>query len=210
MSDIRNELLPKGRSLYSPREFIRSSLIFLVVFVVVAMLNLLLHEVGHCLTMIAVGSGCEGIYAYSGIQIFPFNQFGQEYGPGWPHGALGAAVPAGSAPSQWAEGLILLMGSGSTAILSFLALIGLYLIRPRGGVRILLLAQSLMFIDLLTYTILPYWFGLPHFFVAGGPDPEPLDGAVQMGYTESVFIAAVLVFSLLMTLGLVRYIKQRA
>jgi hypothetical protein len=208
MTDIRNELLPKGRSLYSPREFIRSSLLFLIVFVLVAGLNLLLHEFGHCLTMNAVGSECEGVYVYSGIQIFPLNEFGEEFGEGWPQEALGAAVPARSAPSQWADGLISLMGSGSVAILSFLALLGLFLFRPRGGRRRLFLAQSLMFLDLLTYTILPHWFGLPHFFVIGGTRPEPLNGAIEMGISEFEFIAGVLVFSLVMTLGLVRYVRQ--
>ena len=210
MTDIRNELLPKGRPLYSPREFIRNSLLFLLVFMVVAVLNLLLHEVGHCITMIAVGGGCEGMYVYSGIQIYPLSEFGQEYGEGWPQEALGAAVSAGSAPSEWAGGLISLMGSGTTAILSFLALIGLYLFRPRGGRRRLVVAQSLMFLDLLTYTILPHWFGLPHFFVIGGTRPEPLNGALQMGISETAFVAGVLIFSLVMTLGLVRYVRQNS
>jgi len=83
------------------------------------------------------------------------------------------------------------------------------LFRPKGRLRPLLLAQSIMFVDLLTYTILPHWFGLPHFFVVGGRTPEPLDGAIQMGISESTFIAAVLIYSLFMSVGLFRYVTRK-
>lgn len=66
-----------------------------------------------------------------------------------------------------------------------------------------------MFTDLLTYTILPHWFGLPHFFVVGGSDLKPLEGAIQIGLVESVYIAAIILFSLLMTVGLVRCLTQK-
>jgi hypothetical protein len=208
MSDIRNELFPKGRPGYLFSEIIRSSLVFLLVLGLVAVINLLVHELGHCLTMNAVGSECEAIYVHPGIKIFPLNEIGQKYGDEWPQGAVGATVYASAAPSEWTRGLVGLMGSGSVAVLSLLVLLGLYLFRPRGGWRSLLVAQSIMFLDLLTYTILPRWFGMPHFFVAGGRDPEPLDGAIRMGISESVFITAVLVFSLLMTAGLIRFIAR--
>jgi len=208
MSDIRNELLPKGRSLYSPREMIRSTLVFLIVLGLVAVLNLLIHEFGHCITLDKVGGKCEGVYVYPGVKIWPLSEWADEYPRTW-RGWVGLANPAQSAPSESVDGLVSLMGSGSTAIVSFVALLGLYAFRPKRGMRTLLLAQSVMFIDLLTYTILPRWFGLPHFFFIGGTSPEPLDGAVQMGISESTFIAAVLIFSLLMTMGVIRYVSRK-
>lgn len=208
MSDIRNELLPKGRSLYSPREIIRSTLVFLVVLGLVAVLNLLIHEFGHCITIDRVGGECEGVYVYPGVKIWPLSEWADEY-PGTWSNYVGLALYARPAPTEYMDGLVSLMGSGSTAIASFLALVGLYIFRPRGGVRTLLLAQSVMFIDLLTYTILPRWFGLPHFFFIGGTDPEPLEGAIQMGIPESTFIAAVLIFSLLMSVGSLRYARRK-
>ena len=208
MSDIRNELLPKGRPLYSIREIIRSSLVFLIVLGLVAFLNLLVHEFGHCLTINAVGGECGGVYVYPGVKIFPLNELGQKYDKAW-EGAIGLTNYASPPPTERARGIVSLMGSGSVAILSLLALVTLYVFHPHKGMRTLLLAQSIMFLDLLTYTILPRWFGLPHFFIVGGTDPEPLDGAVQMGVPESTFIAAVLIFSLFMVIGLARYVSSK-
>jgi hypothetical protein len=207
MSDIRNEILPRGRPVYSIREILRSSLVFLLVLGLVSLLNLLVHEFGHCLTMDAVGGECGGVYVYPGVKIFPLNELGQKYDGPWPN-AIGATTYASPPPTEGARGIVSLIGSGSVAILSLLALLALYVFHPRGGMRTVLLAQSIMFLDLLTYTILPRWFGLPHFFVLGGTEPEPLNGAIQMGISESVFIAAVLVFSLIMTAGLVRFIAR--
>ena len=207
MSDIRNELIPKGRSLYSPREFIRSSLIFVIVLGLVAVLNLLIHEFGHCITLEKVDGECEGVYVYPGVKIWPLSEWADEYPRTW-NGWVGFARAAKPAPTEYTNGLVSLMGSGSSAIISLLALLGLYRFRPKGGVRLLLIAQSIMFIDLLTYTILPRWFGLPHFFFIGGTSPEPLNGAIQMGISEPTIIAVVLTFSLLMTIGLVRYVSQ--
>jgi hypothetical protein len=70
------------------------------------------------------------------------------------------------------------------------------------------IAQSLMFLDLLFYVILPRWFGLRHLFFIGGDSPEPLNGAIKMGINESIFIAGVLVYSSLMAAGCARYIWQ--
>lgn len=75
--------------------------------------------------------------------------------------------------------------------------------------RLGLFIQSWMFLDLLTYTILPEWFGLRHFFFIGGSTPEPLDGTAQMGIARETFIAFVLVFSALMTLGCLAAVYYR-
>jgi len=207
MSEIRNELLPKWRTVYSVRERLRSSLVFLLVLGLVAPLNLLLHEIGHCITIDAVGGKCGGIYFYPGVKIYPLNELGREFDGAW-ETAVGATTYDQPAPTEEARGLVSLMGSGTTASLSLLALLVLYIFRPRRGIRTLLLAQSLMFLDLLTYTVLPHWFDLPHFFVVGGKSPEPLNGAVLLGISESEFITGVLVFSLLMTAGLVRFVTR--
>jgi hypothetical protein len=98
------------------------------------------------------------------------------------------------------------MGSGSTAIISMLALVGLYDLHPRGWVRFPLLAQSFMFLDLPFYTLLPHWFGLPHLFFIGGNTPEPLDGALAMGIPEPAFIAGVLIYSAAMLAGCLGYV----
>jgi hypothetical protein len=144
-----------------------------------------------------------------GIKVWPLTGFGQRYSGSW-NNYFGLTQFSQSASTEWAHGLVFLMGSGAVTILSLLALIGLCAFRPKGWVRFPLLAQSLMFLDLLFYTILPRWFRLRHFFFIGGDYPEPLNGAILMGIPESVFIAGVLIYSALITAGCLRYVWQSA
>ncbi len=184
-------------------------LVFVLVLVLFAVLNTFLHELGHCFTIDALGGKCEGIYFMPGIRVWPLTAFGQPYPYAWePYPAF--TVYSESAPTDQGDGLVSLMGSGSTAILSLLALVGLYDLRPRGWLRFPLLAQSFMFLDLLFYTILPRWFGLRHLFFIGGDYPEPLNGALAMGISESAFIAGVLTYSAFMLVGCVGYIWKSA
>lgn len=179
-------------------------LFFLLLLGGFALVNLLVHELAHCLTMDAVGGKCESIHVLPGVRVWPVSQIGQPY-PGTWNNYFGLTHFSEGAPSTEAGGLVSLMGSGSVAILSALALAALFIFRPAGWLRYPLLAQSLMFLDLLFYTILPHWFGLQHFFFFGGSTPEPLNGAVAMGIPEPAFLAGVLVFSLLMTVGCAIY-----
>jgi hypothetical protein len=184
-----------------------NSLVFLSVLGLITLTNLLVHEFGHCLTINAVGGICEGIYVIPGVKVCPLTAFGEPY-PGTWDNIVGRTSYAQSAPTVQASGLVSVMGSGSVAVLSLLALAGLYIFHPQGWVRFPLLAQSLMFLDLLFYVILPRWFGLRHLFFIGGDSPEPLNGAIKMGIHESTFIAAVLIYSAMMSAGCAGYIRQ--
>ena len=189
------------------RNILRNILVFILVLGLVALFNLLLHEFGHCITMDAVGGDCDGVYVTPGIKVWPLKGLGQRYSGSW-NNYFGLTHFSQSAPNEWTDGLVFLMGSGAVAVLSLLALVVLYAFRPKGWVRFPLLAQSLMFLDLLFYTILPRWFGLRHFFFIGGDYPEPLDGAIQMGIPESTFITGFLVYSVLMTAVCLRYVLR--
>jgi hypothetical protein len=186
-----------------------NTLVFLIVLIVFAAINLVVHELGHCYTINAVGGKCGGVYVTPGVRIWPLKEFGQHYPNTWKN-FIGLTIYDQAAPTDQASGFVALMGSGSVAALSLLALFVLNIFFPRGWVRFPLLAQSLMFFDLLLYTILPHWFGLPHFFFIGGTSPEPLEGAIKMGIPESMFIWGVLIFSGLMLAGCLGYLVQSA
>ena len=184
-------------------------LIFVLVLGLFAVLNTFVHELGHCFTIDSVGGECEGVYVMPRTKVWPLAEFGQPYPDAWDD-YIGLTVYAKAAPTEQASGFVSLMGSGSVAALSLLALFGLYIFRPQGWIRFPLLAQSFMFLDLLFYTILPHWFGLRHFFFIGGDTPEPLNGAIKMGIPGSTFIVGVLIYSALMLVGSLAYVWQSA
>lgn len=188
---------------------IRNILVFVLVLGLFAVINLLVHEFGHCFTINAVEGECESIYVMPGIKVWPLTTFGQRYPDQWER-SIALTFYAKSAPTEQAGGFVSLMGSGSVAALALLALFGLFIFRPQGWTRFPLLAQSLMFLDLLFYTILPRWFGLRHFFSVGGDTPEPLNGAIKMGIPEPMFIVGVLIYSGLMIVGCLAYVWQSA
>ena len=172
--------------------------------------NLLLHEFGHCLTMERLDGTCEGIYLPPGIKVWPLADFGAEYGYLWDgYAALTVYGPDWAQLTDAEYGLTMLMGSGTPALLALFALLSLYILRPSGRMEKLLMLQALFFGDMLLYVILPEWFGLRHFFFVGGATPEPLDGAVLMGFERGGFIAGVLVFSALMSAGWIGYLCLR-
>jgi hypothetical protein len=73
--------------------------------------------------------------------------------------------------NSWQGAVVGLMGSGFNLLLAALALAALWLLRPRGCLRLLLIGEALMFADLLLYCTLPL-LGLPHYSVYGGTTPS--------------------------------------
>lgn len=174
--------------------FVGNLLLLLLAAVIAVVFNFIFHEFGHCITIDQVGGKCEGVYAPPGVKIWPPSGIGDPYLGEWDN-AMGMTVYEEAAPTQAARGFVSLMGSGSSALVSFVALLALWILEPRGWWRTLLMIQALFFGDLLFYTILPEWFGLRHFFFIGGSTAEPLEGAVNMGIERGDFITGVLAYS---------------
>ncbi len=186
----------------------RRLLLILLLLLTILPANLLVHEIGHCLTLNAAGGVCEGVYVYPGVQLLPLSRFGEKFVGDW-NGALGYTVYAQVPPDEFARGLVLLMGSGSTALLAALALLLVWTLHPKGTLRAALLVQAISFADVLFYTLLPEWFGLRHFFFIGGTTPEPLEGAMKMGIPKNLFIAAVILYAALMLGGWIAAIQRK-
>ncbi len=186
--------------MHSPGKSTLRIVLMLVLILIVLLANLLVHEFGHCITMNATDGACAGVYVWPGVKIWPLTEAGEHYQGTW-DGYIGAAQFASRPSTEFANGLVFLMGSGTTALLATLALLLLLIFRPGGWLRAFLLIQAICFLDLLFYTILPEWFGWRHFIFLGGDSPEPLEGAVQMGIPQNIFIAGVLLYSLGMSFG---------
>ena len=180
---------------------------FIIIFLLMGLLGLFVHEVGHGITANILGGEFTALYTLPGIQVWP--HFGQPY-PGVWHNYFGMAYYSsgpGWAPNGWQSGLVALMGSGSNLLIAALALAFLWIFRPSRGLAYFLVAESLMFLDLPLYTFLPL-LGLRHFVIYGGASPEPLEGALQIGIPQWLFLVVVGAVSVLMLWGLIQYVRR--
>jgi membrane-associated protease RseP (regulator of RpoE activity) len=82
---------------------IRNILIFVLVLGVFALINLIVHELGHCYTIDAVGGKCEGVYVMPGFKVWPLTSFGQSYPHEWKN-LLALTKP--SHPTDKASGFV--------------------------------------------------------------------------------------------------------
>lgn len=178
---------------------------FLMLFIVLALAAFFVHELGHGFTAKLLGGGFHSLYVWPGVEIWP--DFAQPY-PGEWSGNIGMArLDFPDDWSAWQPGLVYLMGSGSNMLAGALALVLLWVLHPAGLLRILLVAETIMFIDLPFYTFLPL-IGLRHYVIVGGETPEPLDGAIRMGIPAWAFLIIVGVSSILMVWGLASYLRR--
>lgn len=166
-------------------------------------MGLIVHEVGHGVTTQLLGGEFHRLFVFPGVEVWP--DPGQPYEGDWGMYVGIAEIEWGEDWENWQEGLVLLMGSGSTFLLASAALAGLWIFQPKHGLAIGLSVLALFYLDILFYTLMPAWFGLPHWIVFGGDDPEPLIGAEMLGCPRMMFIALVLIVSILMTISLSGY-----
>lgn len=188
------------------REKLLAVLSFVVVVAAVSLVGLFIHELGHGITAEVLDGEFKGLYVFPGVQIWP--NLGERYDGEWGAYVGRADTDPGKEWGERKEGLVWLMGSGANLVLAMMALVSLWVFRPRGWLSQLLLAEALMYVDILLYTILPEWFGLRHWFFFGGRCPEPLDGAELMGFPRGMFVVLILVISAVMTVGVIAHVLR--
>lgn len=176
------------------------------VLLVSVVIGLLVHEWGHALTGAAMGAEIKGVYVYPGVEIYP--DFGDRYPYRWGT-KLGAAIvdELGLGWADWQHGLVSVMGSGSTLMVSYLGIRLLYALRPRRRFwRYLLIALALYFFDILSYSLFPQ-LGLRHWIVFGGRFAEPVYGAERMGIPSWLFVTVVVVICMQLIWALARFVR---
>ena len=158
------------------------------------------HEiVGHGLTAVAFGARITYVEVV-GFQLFPEIRW---VGATGYFGYCGDSGVEGDA----ARALILLDGSLSTWLVGVTGACLLYLRRWRGWVRILIIALSLWWLDLLLYT-LPS-LGIPRYLFWGHRYSEPYEAAVALGVPGHVFQSLVLMTSAVLGVTLGRNLVRR-
>jgi hypothetical protein len=191
------------------RRLLLAAAIFAAVLIPVWAASLMLHEIGHGLAAELLGGHVVWLRIRPGIELWP--ALGQPAGgpPSTAIAVLGYVPGPAWVESSWQGAVVGIMGSGFNLLLSALALGCLWLFRPRGGLRLLLIGEALMFADLLLYCTLPEFFGLPHYIVFGGHFPEPLRSAEALGVPGWAFLLVVGLVSALVAWGLVAYARLR-
>jgi hypothetical protein len=203
----RTEAVESGAGRPTGRRLLTVAL-FTVTLLLVWVASLMLHELGHGLAAQALGGQVVWVRVRPGIEVWP--SFGQaSRGPwGTAIAVVGYTTGPGWGEDSWQGAVVGLMGSGFNLLLAALALGSLWLFRPRGGLRLLLITEALMFADLLLYCTLPEFTALPDYFVFGGDVPEPLRSAEALGCPRWVFLLLVGLVSALMAWGLVAVARR--
>jgi hypothetical protein len=169
---------------------------WLLLAITVALLGLVIHEAGHAITAVLCGGQVTKVKILT-LQLWPavrWIEWDGLFGAIWYHGTN-------------RDGLVLLMGSGTTAALGLCAAIALQFTAPRSFLRNVSLAAAVLLpLDILSYSVFPS-LGLRHWIVFGGHDAEPLEGALETGMTPAAYFTALAVFALI-CYGLV-YLRLR-
>jgi hypothetical protein len=105
-------------------------------------------------------------------------------------------------------GIIGFMGSGFNFILAMLALLLLYLTKPKGGGFVILSCCAFLYYDMLTYVLLPQWFGLRHLVFWGGNQPEPIMALTELGVDANVATFAIVSLSIFHTMLLFKCLSR--
>ena len=89
--------------------------------------------------------------------------------------------------------VVLLMGSGTTYLISLLCTIFLWLCSPEGILRKVCVFGVFMFYDLLCYSIFPVFFDLRHLIFIGGKLPEPVIALAQLGMPSETAVTFIVI-----------------
>ncbi len=175
--------------------------LFILFFCFVAFSGAVIHEYGHVITILACGGEVQEVGIWPGVIVYPKLDWwwGGEDWDGriaW----YGAKLPE----EPWKAGLCDLMGSGATTIVGYLVLLTVLIFRPNKWKWAALAMMVVVYSsDLPMYAIFPR-LGLRAVAFIGGPEPEPLIGALAMGMPEWVFYVLV-VLDVLLVGGLLLY-----
>lgn len=161
----------------------RSLILVIVLFIPLGLLMALVHESGHAMWGISAGGTLDYMkIAY--LEIYPRLAISHPF-------CLGLTRVGGLTYGSAAYGLMLLGGSMTTHIASWILGIGLLARRLESRLRVALKTLGLFgVVDLPFYIVFPQ-VGLEHWVFLGGNEPEPLNGARMIGMPDPAFYLVV-------------------
>ncbi|WP_340679786.1 site-2 protease family protein [Paraglaciecola sp.] len=105
-------------------------------------------------------------------------------------------------------GIIAFMGSGINSLLAMLALLFLYLAKPKGVLFFVLSCSAFLYYDMLTYVIFPRWFDMRHLIFWGGKESEPVIALLQLGVDATAATFAIVTLSVFQSILLFRVLSR--
>ena len=148
---------------------------FVAIGITAVVSTLIIHELGHAVAAVAMGGEVTALRLW-GFTIFPEFSFS-----GFEGGYLGYTNWTLPVFSPIKNALILMMGSGTTLIVSLVSIKLLYVLKPRSFV----INTTLFFFALTYLDIVTYSFGLRF-----SASREPLDAALTLGIGKGVWLLA--------------------
>lgn len=183
-------------------------------------LSVFIHELGHGIVGKILGMGNLVIAVWPGVEIFP--EMGTlNHIKHWPGSAVAVVsfIPEVKSLSvdihrefnsyilepilnikhssvvydQRRVAVVLLMGSGTTYLISLLCTFFLWLCSPVGILKKVCVFGAFMFYDLLCYSIFPVFFDLRHLIFIGGKLPEPVIALEQLGMPLEISVTLIVI-----------------
>ena len=172
---------------------------------------MIIHEFGHAFAIRYTTSVSSRIVIWPGYELYP--ELGAKYPRPWPGKSFaitepvflpkGLVMPNISIPPapiprldpeifEENENVIMLWGSVATLSFSILSLTLISILKPGKVLLYILVAGSLMHLDILAYAVFSGIFGLPHFVFWGGAISEPIVSLESMGIPKVLAIASII------------------
>ena len=173
------------------------------------------HELGHALGAKIVGNNVNFIHIWPGYELFP--NIGQQVTYEWTKSALAiiqTSVEIDAKSQLFGTGVFLservatsiiqFMGSGITWLISIIFLVLMHFFRPKGVLLSISIIGALFYIDILSYSIFPYFFDLPHLIFIGGKYAEPVLALSSLGINGNVAATIIIFWCSIQTLILAK------
>ena len=166
----------------------KTVLLITISIIIGCIIGTLTHEFGHLLIALLFDCKVSMVRLFPFLQIFPeirLVDFNLDFGE----------IIVDLPNSQIGLGLFYLAGSGLNAILSiiFVFILRKYKISVK-QILFFFPIILIMALDIIFYSVFPV-LGLPHWIIIGGMSPEPLDGALLLGFPQFIYFICLILYS---------------
>ncbi|PKL83377.1 MAG: hypothetical protein CVV24_05260 [Ignavibacteriae bacterium HGW-Ignavibacteriae-3] len=164
------------------------------------------HEFGHAILVLLKGGGISKIVVPPGYEVYP--EFGKkEFLHLLQTGHFTTYWPDKYEPSNFEYGFIKFYGAGFTLSISFVSVVFLWVFKPKGIKKNIIMIFSFFVLDIFTYSLFPM-IGLPSRLFIGGHFAEPVEGLMKMGLSKAFAFCSIMICVILIVILIFLFIKK--